>query len=222
MESFVVADYLELPFGTVLAQNMEAAFKSIKSEIKVNYRSYEAYVVKAAEEKVEAFGKIMEKYENVGLVASNNNFFNIYVHFDIQAVKDYERTGSSTKDTINKQRLFRILQIPSTSFAYCTPVPYSSNVPADEAGSYESVVRILIQWIVINLNEGNPNLAKKFVGIQKSAQFLEIALFASRAIQFSKFSHEFIHDTVDCGLFDDRQMLDIYRSMPVKRRQRFL
>ncbi|KAJ3122807.1 hypothetical protein HK098_002460 [Nowakowskiella sp. JEL0407] len=186
LEAFLVADYLELPFGKPLAENMDKAFKKIRGE------SFP--VISRYSDQAELGKHAVEKSTRILL-----------------------------EGEINRARMYRILRIPSTEFYTFASVSHNSDVPSEKVGTYKTVIIVLIEWLKINA-DFKPK-ARSNVGVKKLRKaegevsnplLLEIVEYAFEKIDFEKLPQEFIHQTVDCGLFSDLQMLNIFRSLPPK------
>ncbi|KAJ3122804.1 hypothetical protein HK098_002457 [Nowakowskiella sp. JEL0407] len=235
IQAFLAADYLDLPFGSALAETIQILFKNI-FKYADSYRSSESYDLQNS----------LEKYVNLVPIRSNPILSDIYAKFDLICVVNYEtgigtnissnryvppvhrqskiRLSDSPPDTglrnITPTRLYRILQLPPQKFDCISNENYEScsnryiNYQNPTAHTYKSVFKIFVDWIKVNekFTPQKPTDASKMTHpIPQKVR--AIADFAFEKIKFENYSFEFVRDEIDCGLFTETQILSIYRSI---------
>ncbi|KAJ3122805.1 hypothetical protein HK098_002458 [Nowakowskiella sp. JEL0407] len=210
IQAFLAADFLEIPLGQSLSENMlESFYMTINKHI-VYTRKYKEYAREKLERetRIREIGAAMEKYEFNPLVSENEHLRIIQRHYDLEIVKNFEQNQRQLKNDISKQCLFRILSIPPTHFQ-----SYTISDPTDrKPRSYTSTFEILITWLQ-NHFDFRPAKSCDFVLSEVPEFVLEIAMFAYETIQFARFPRKFVIETVDCGLFSEEMMLEVYLKM---------
>ncbi|KAJ3116637.1 hypothetical protein HK098_006528 [Nowakowskiella sp. JEL0407] len=196
LQAFLAADYLELPFYTELAQNIMKAYTA-------------KYVATTSDEKrtfIENTVDVFKKYETLRPVVDDKSLASIFKTLDVLTLKNSRHKGFSF-DRVSKDQLYRILQFSPFAFdSTLSTLPSSQTQSYLHTGSnskYEMIFKFLLKWLKCH--------HRFTANSTPSPETSEIATFAFQSIEFSQFSRDFIQHKVDCGLFSDKQMLDIYR-----------